>query len=427
MILPFGGENMSVWHVFGGNRLQGSVTVQGAKNAVLPIMAASVLSDCAVELLNVPVLRDVEKTMAVLRGLGCDVNRDGDAVTIASAGLCRAEISHELMREMRSSVIFLGALTARCGEARLSMPGGCELGPRPIDLHLMALRALGAEIAEEGGDIVARAGKLRGARIDFPFPSVGATENAILAACAAEGATVISNAAREPEIEDLQEFLICMGAKISGAGTPTVVVEGFAPRDCVGHRIMPDRIAASTLLCAAAAAGGDLELRGVAPRHFGTVIRSLSECGCDVDVFARSVRLRSDARLRAPQPVVTGPYPAFPTDAQPLLLSACLKAEGTSVFVENVFRNRYRYISELERLGAKVRIEGSVAVVTGVPELHGAPATATDLRGGAALVIAGLSAEGETEILDTGHIVRGYDDLDGALRTLGADIRITPD
>lgn len=418
---------MSVWHVFGGNRLSGSVTVQGAKNAVLPIMAASVLSDCAVELLNVPALRDVEKTMTILRGLGCSVIRDGDSVNIGSAGLCRAEITHELMREMRSSVIFLGALLARCGEARLSMPGGCELGPRPVDLHLMALRALGAEITEDSGDIVARAEKLKGTRIDFPFPSVGATENALLAACAAEGVTVINNAAREPEIEDLQEFLLCLGAKVSGAGTPTIVVEGFSPRDCAGHRIMPDRIAASTLLCAAAAAGGDLELRGVTPRHFDTVIRSLSECGCDISAAARSVRLRSSGHLLAPQPVVTGPYPAFPTDAQPLLLSACLKAEGTSVFVENVFRNRYRYVSELRRLGAKVQLEGSVAVVTGVPELQGAPATATDLRGGAALVIAGLSAEGETEILDSGHIVRGYDALDETLRTLGADVWTAPD
>ncbi|NCB51601.1 MAG: UDP-N-acetylglucosamine 1-carboxyvinyltransferase [Clostridia bacterium] len=418
---------MSIWHVFGGNRLSGSVTVQGAKNAVLPIMAASVLSACEVELLNVPALRDVEKTIAILRGLGCTALRDGDSVTIDTAGLCRAEIPHELMREMRSSVIFLGALLARCGEARLSMPGGCELGPRPVDLHLMALRALGAEISEEGGDIIARAKKLKGARIDFPSPSVGATENALLAATAAEGVTVIGNAAREPEIEELQKFLVQMGAKVSGAGTPTIVVEGFSPAEKVGHRIMPDRIAASTMLCAAASAGGDLELRGLDPRQFDTVLRVLTECGCDITTNSRSVRLKSSARLSAPQPVVTGPYPAFPTDAQPVLLAACLKAAGTSVFVENVFRNRYRYVYELRRLGARVQIEGSVAVVTGVTELQGAPTTATDLRGGAALVIAGLSAEGETRVFDTGHIPRGYETFDEKLRALGADITITQD
>jgi UDP-N-acetylglucosamine 1-carboxyvinyltransferase len=328
---------------------------------------------------------------------------------------------------MRSSVIFLGALLARCGEVRLSMPGGCELGPRPIDLHLMALHDLGAEITEENGDIVARAKKLKGARIEFPSPSVGATENALLAACAAEGVTIISNAAREPEIEDLQSFLIAMGAKVSGAGTSTIVVEGFSPVRRVGHRIMPDRIAASTLLCATASVGGDIELRGVEQRHFETVLRSLSECGCDIITTSRSVRLSSNGRLQAPQPIVTGPFPAFPTDAQPLLLSACLKAAGTSVFVEKVFSNRYRYVSELRRLGAKVYTEGSVAVVTGVSKLQGAPTTATDLRGGAALVIAGLSAEGETEIIDSGHIMRGYDALDARLRDLGAELWITKD
>lgn len=418
---------MSIWHVFGGNRLTGSVTVQGSKNAVLPIMAASVLSACEIELLNVPDLRDVQKTMTILRGLGCMAERDGDVVNIASGSLCRAEISHDLMREMRSSVIFLGALLARCGEARLSMPGGCELGPRPVDLHLMALRTLGAQITEESGDIVARADKLRGARIDFPSPSVGATENALLAACAAEGVTVINNAAREPEIEDLQSFLRLMGAKVSGAGTPTIVVEGFTPRERVGHRIMPDRIVASTLLCSAAAAGGDLELRGVNPRQFDTVLQALSECGCVIQSTSHSVRLRSTERLQAPQPVVTSPYPGFPTDAQPVLLSACLKASGTSVFVENMFSNRYRYVSELRRLGARVQLEGRVAVVTGVPELQGAPTTSTDLRGGAALVVAGLSAEGETQILDSGHITRGYEAFDEKLGALGAKISITED
>lgn len=418
---------MSVWHIAGGNRLSGSVTVQGAKNAVLPIMAASVLAPGETELLNVPTLRDVNTTIRILRGLGCSVEREGDAVYIDSRPMSRSEIPHSLMRELRSSVIFLGALLARCGHARLSMPGGCELGPRPIDLHLMALRALGAEIDERGGDLICSAPSgLRGAGIALPMPSVGATENAMLAACAAEGKTVIMNAAREPEITELQTFLQTLGADVTGAGSATVRVRGKKLEPFrVGHRIMPDRIVSSTLLCACAAAGGDVELRAVEPRHFSTVLHSLSECGCDIMSNSSSVRLRSGGNLKAPMPVITGPYPGFPTDAQPLMLAACLKARGTSVFVENVFQNRFRFTEELQRLGARIHTEGRVAVVTGVEVLHGAPTVATDLRGGAALMIAALSAEGETDILDSGHVERGYESFDERLAALGADIRLS--
>lgn len=417
---------MSVWHIAGGNRLSGSVTVQGAKNAVLPIMAASVLAPGETELLNVPTLRDVNTTIRILRGLGCSVEREGDAVYIDSRPMSRSEIPHSLMRELRSSVIFLGALLARCGHARLSMPGGCELGPRPIDLHLMALRALGAEIDERGGDLICSAPSgLHGAGIALPMPSVGATENAMLAACAAEGETVIMNAAREPEITELQTFLQTLGADVTGAGSATVRVRGKKLEPFrVGHRIMPDRIVSSTLLCACAAAGGDVELRAVEPRHFSTVLHSLSECGCDIMSNSSSVRLRSGGNLKAPMPVITGPYPGFPTDAQPLMLAACLKARGTSVFVENVFQNRFRFTEELQRLGARIHTEGRVAVVTGVEALHGAPTVATDLRGGAALIIAALSAEGETDILDSGHVERGYESFDERLAALGADIRL---
>lgn len=418
---------MSVWHIAGGNRLSGSVTVQGAKNAVLPIMAASVLAPGETELLNVPTLRDVNTTIRILRGLGCSVEREGDAVYIDSRPMSRSEIPHSLMRELRSSVIFLGALLARCGHARLSMPGGCELGPRPIDLHLMALRALGAEIDERGGDLICSAPSgLHGAGIALPMPSVGATENAMLAACAAEGETVIMNAAREPEITELQTFLQTLGADVTGAGSATVRVRGKKLEPFrVGHRIMPDRIVSSTLLCACAAAGGDVELRAVEPRHFSTVLHSLSECGCDIMSNSSSVRLRSGGNLKAPMPVITGSYPGFPTDAQPLMLAACLKARGTSVFVENVFQNRFRFTEELQRLGARIHTEGRVAVVTGVEALHGAPTVATDLRGGAALIIAALSAEGETDILDSGHVERGYESFDERLAALGADIRLS--
>ena len=418
---------MSVWHIAGGNRLSGSVTVQGAKNAVLPIMAASVLAPGETELLNVPTLRDVNTTIRILCGLGCSVEREGDAVYIDSRPMSRSEIPHSLMRELRSSVIFLGALLARCGHARLSMPGGCELGPRPIDLHLMALRALGAEIDERGGDLICSAPSgLRGAGIALPMPSFGATENAMLAACAAEGETVIMNAAREPEITELQTFLQTLGADVTGAGSATVRVRGKKLKPFrVGHRIMPDRIVSSTLLCACAAAGGDVELRAVEPRHFSTVLHSLSECGCDIMSNSSSVRLRSGGNLKAPMPVITGSYPGFPTDAQPLMLAACLKARGTSVFVENVFQNRFRFTEELQRLGARIHTEGRVAVVTGVEALHGAPTVATDLRGGAALMIAALSAEGETDILDSGHVERGYESFDERLAALGADIRLS--
>ena len=417
---------MSVWHVEGGNRLTGSVTVQGAKNAVLPIMAASVLAPGETELLNVPELRDVDTTIRILRGLGCSVEREGDAVYIDSRAMAACEIPHRLMRELRSSVIFLGALLARCGRAKLSMPGGCELGPRPIDLHLMALRALGAQIDERGGELICSAPDgLHGAGIALPMPSVGATENAMLAACAAEGETVIMNAAKEPEIIELQSFLQKLGADVTGAGSATVRVRGRGLEPfTVGHRIMPDRIVSSTLLCACAAAGGDIELRGVVPGHFSTVLHSLSECGCDIMSNSSCVRLRSGGNLRAPMPVITGPYPGFPTDAQPLLLAACLKAKGTSVFVENVFLNRFRFTEELQRLGARIHTEGRVAVVTGVDVLHAAPTVATDLRGGAALIIAALSAEGETDILDSGHVVRGYESFDRRLTELGAKVHL---
>ena len=320
-------------------------------------------------------------------------------------------------------MIFLGAIRARCGRARLSLPGGCELGPRPVDLHLEALRTLGAEVTEQGGDILCRASSLEGGRVILPFPSVGATENAMLAACAARGVTVISNAAREPEIGDLQTDLRALGAGISGAGSAEIRVEGFTPVPFVRHRILPDRIAAATLLCACAAAGGEITLTNVFPSHFLTVLDSLSETGCDIITKSGAVSLRAPERLIAPRPVATRPYPGFPTDAQPPLMAACLKAKGTTVFTENIFSNRYRHALELRRLGADVTIEGRVAYISGVDRLTAAPLTAGDLRGGAAMIVAALSAEGTTELLDEDHISRGYDRLDLQLAALGAELR----
>lgn len=413
---------MSIWRIRGARTLSGSVRIHGAKNAVLPIMAASILCGCETELLNCPELLDVDASSNILRHLGCDVKRDRDIVSIDSRRLVCGHIPHELMREMRSSVIFLGAIIARCGEATLSMPGGCELGPRPIDLHLSALRTLGAEITEEGGNIVCRTKRLRGAHINLDIPSVGATENAMIAACAAEGETVITNAAREPEIVDLQLFLRQMGADVDGAGGSTVVVRGFKPKAKVGHRIMADRIVASTVLCATALTGGEVEVKSVEPRHFETVTNALGKMGCEIKQGSNSVRLLSSGFLHAGDPIYTSPYPGFPTDAQPLLMAACLKAKGTTAIIENIFENRFRHVEELRRLGANIRTEGRVAMVTGVSELRGAPIHTTDLRGGAAMIISALAAHGETTVFDGGHVERGYEDLDQRLRELGADV-----
>lgn len=414
---------MPVWSVCGGNELRGSAAVQGSKNAVLPILAASLLSGGETRLTNCPHLLDVDASAEILRHLGCRVMQNGGEILVDSSGMNQNHIPHALMLKMRSSVMYMGAILARCGEVRLSTPGGCELGSRPIDLHLAALRALGAEVEETGGEVVCRAGRgLHGTHLNLDFPSVGATENAMLAACAAEGETVITNAACEPEIEDLQRFLCAAGAKISGAGTPEIAVSRFSPCAVTEHRVMPDRIAAATYLCAAAAAGGDVLLTDAVPAHIETVCTALRQMGCAVVAGDRSVRLRRSGAMRACRPVITRPYPGFPTDAQALLMAACLRAEGTSVFVENIFENRFRHVAELRRLGADIRTEGRVAMATGVRRLASAPLTACDLRGGAAMVVAALSAEGETTVHDTGHIERGYDGFAETLRALGAAV-----
>lgn len=413
---------MSIWRIRGVRSLEGSVKVHGAKNAVLPIMAASILCGCRSKLLNCPELRDVDASINILRHLGCEVERDGDTVTIDSRRMACSHIPHELMREMRSSVIFLGAILARCGEATLSTPGGCELGPRPIDLHLSALRALGAEVSENGGSIVCRAKNLHGAYINLANPSVGATENAMIAACAAKGETQITNAACEPEIVDLQSYLRQIGAQVDGAGTSRITVRGFEPQCEIVHSIMPDRIVAATYLCATALTGGETELTHVVPSHFETVSSALEEMGCGIERRENSIKIVSNGLLRAGRPISTAPYPGFPTDAQPLLMAACLKAEGTTAFVENIFENRFRHVEELRRFGADIRTEGKVAMVTGVDCLHSSPVRATDLRGGAALVVTALAASGETNVFDSGHIDRGYDGLDLRLNELGANI-----
>ncbi len=414
---------MDIWHMKGGRALSGSCFVQGSKNATLPILAASLLCPLRCELMNVPALSDVEAALQILRHLGCAARQSGSRVYIDSRGLSGCTIPHSLMQEMRSSVIFMGALIARCGQARLSLPGGCQLGKRPIDLHLAALRQMGALIDEDGGEIFCQPCTLRGCTIHLPFPSVGATENIMLAACGARGETVIHGAAREPEIVALQDFLRGCGAKVSGAGTDCIRIGSLHPEESLCSRIPPDRIVASTFCCAAAAAGGDIELLGVDPGQFSTVLHFLNQAGCDIIKGNGSLRLRAESPLRAVGPVSTAPYPGFPTDAQPVLMAALLKAEGESRIVENIFENRYRQAPELCRLGADIRIRGRLACIRGVPALHGGILRATDLRGGAAMIVAGLSAEGETVLLDEGHVRRGYADLDHCLRALGAEIR----
>ena len=413
---------MSQLLVRGGQPLHGEVTIQGAKNSVLPILAATVLTGDRVVLRGCPRLRDVDASIRILQSLGCRAQWEGDALTVDTAALNRCEISDILMREMRSSAIFLGAVLARLGRADISYPGGCELGPRPIDLHLSGLRDLGADIREEGGILHCTASRLAGRELMLSLPSVGATENLMLAACGAEGTTVISNAAREPEIVDLQDFLNACGAEVSGAGSTSVTIRGGKPLHGCEFRCMPDRIVAATYLCACASAGGEVYLRGARERHLATVADALRQAGCTVAGDGEGIACRCRRRLRAVRPVRTAPYPGFPTDAQAVLMAAMLKSRGTTVFEENIFENRYRHVDELTRMGAEIRVAGRVAVVTGVERLSGAAVRCTDLRGGAAMCVAALAADGESRIFETAHIDRGYEDIARDLRALGADI-----
>ena len=415
---------MSAFFVEGGHRLEGEIRVHGAKNSVLPILAAAILVPGVSVIQNCPDLSDVAASLEILRHLGCRAERSGDTITVDAGTLTRSDVPDDLMREMRSSVIFLGAVLGRTGEATMSYPGGCELGPRPIDLHLAALRSLGAGIEEETGRLRC-SGALTGCDITLALPSVGATENAMLAAVTASGTTTITNAAREPEIVDLQRFLCTMGADVRGAGSSVITVRGGAPLHGGTYAVMGDRIVACTYLAAAAAAGGEIAVKGCDYRHLSTVTAVLAEGGCVLRSGPDRIDLKCSAPLRAVRPIRTAPYPGFPTDAQALLMAAFARSTGATVFVENIFESRYRHVDELIRMGADIKVEGRVAVVCGVSALHGAAVRSHDLRGGAALVVAALGAEGKSEITDLHHIDRGYQDLDKALSSLGAAIRRT--
>ncbi len=408
----------------GGKQLEGEITVQGAKNSALPILAAALLCKTQVTLYNCPRLTDCDAAMRILTTLGCNCRREGNCVTINPSVITGTAIPAALMREMRSSVIFSGALIGREKACRLSLPGGCEIGSRPIDFHLAAFRKMGTEITDEHGYLDCRTNKLCGAVIRLPLASVGATENIMLAAVLADGVTEIHNAAREPEIVDLARFLTKCGAKISGAGTGLVVIEGVKELYGCDYSIMPDRIAAATYLCCGAITRGEIMLTKADIHSAEPFLSVLEQMGCSVYSFGEdSVYMNARKKLKAPSVIRTAVHPGFPTDAQPVLMALCTAVQGTTIFVETIFENRYRHACELARLGAKINVEGRVAVVEGTERLSGAELMATDLRGGAAMIVAGLFADGTTKIGNAGYIYRGYEDIEAHLKSVGADIK----
>ncbi len=407
----------------GGVALSGEVPVSGAKNAALPILCASILTAGTLQVRNVPQLRDVTTTLALLRQMGVEVSRDEKlGVELVAAEVHHRVAPYELVKTMRASILVLGPLLARFGEARVSLPGGCAIGSRPVDQHIKGLQALGAHIDIEHGYIRAHAERLKGARIVMDLVTVTGTENLMMAATLAEGTTVIENAAREPEVADLAACLVAMGAQISGQGSDVVTVVGVPQLRGATYSVMPDRIEAGTFLVAAAATGGEIVLRGTRPGILDAVLTKLVEAGARVDNGLDRLRLRAHGRLKATS-VRTAPYPAFPTDMQAQFMALDAIAEGTAVITETVFENRFMHVHELRRLGANIEVEGNTAIVRGVQGLSGASVMATDLRASACLVVAGLMAEGETLVDRIYHLDRGYERIEEKLSQLGARIR----
>lgn len=407
--------------ILGGLPLVGEVQAAGAKNAALPILCASLLTADLLELSNVPQLQDIATTIRLLKLLGVKTERDEERLTLQADSLVSTEAPYELVKTMRASILVLGPLLARFGEARVSLPGGCAIGQRPVDQHIKGLQAMGAQIEIEQGFVVARATRLKGARIVTDMVTVTGTENLMMAACLAEGETILENAAREPEVVDLAKVLVAMGAQIEGAGTDRLVIRGVERLSGASHRIMADRIETGTFLCAAAACGGDVTVRATDPWSMDVTIDRLRETGATLTSGPDWVRLQANGRPRAVS-VRTAPYPGFATDMQAQFMALDAVAEGTATVVETIFENRFMHVQELRRLGANIRIEGNTAIVQGVPALSGATVMATDLRASASLVIAGLAARGETTVERIYHLDRGYARMEARLQALGARI-----
>ena len=405
----------------GGRPLSGEVSISGAKNAALPILCAALLSAEPVRFSNVPHLNDVSTMLHLIGQMGVAVTREADGLVLDGRALANPVAPYDLVKTMRASILVLGPLVARCGEARVSLPGGCAIGARPVDQHIKGLQAMGAEVKVEHGYVLARATRLKGARIVTDMVTVTGTENLMMAATLADGETVIENAAREPEIVDLANCLIAMGAKISGAGSDRIVVQGVESLHGATHTVMPDRIETGTYLCAAAATGGRVRLTQTSATYLEAVLDKLREAGCEVKTGPDEIILNAPARPRAVD-VRTDPYPAFPTDMQAQFMALNSIADGMAVIRETIFENRFMHAVELIRLGAKIKIDGNTAVVSGVPALEGADVMATDLRASASLVIAGLVAQGETLIDRIYHLDRGYERLEEKLARLGASI-----
>ncbi len=420
---------MGTIHIEGKRPLAGSVRASGAKNAVLPMLAATVLTKHSCLIHDAPFLKDVRVMSEILGSLGASIRHEespqGGSLWIDPSGISSFEVGEVLTREMRSSIFLMGSLLGRLGRVRVAYPGGCDLGPRPIDLHLRGLCALGARLKESHGYIEAEAPRLSGQEVHLDFPSVGATENIMMAAVLAEGVTTIRNAAKEPEIVDLQNFLNGLGARIKGAGTDVIRVEGVQELDGNEYWVIPDRIEVGTFMAAAAITGGDICIENSIPEHMDSVAAKMREAGARIDERGAAIRVRGPERLRALD-LKTLPYPGFPTDMQPQMMAALCTAFGTSVITETIFESRFKHVEELRRMGAHVSVEGRTALVKGVPSLSGAVVEATNLRGGAAVVLAGLAAEGNTVVKGVCHIDRGYERLEAKLRCLGAAITREP-
>lgn len=406
----------------GGAVLRGEVAISGAKNAALPILCAALLSAEPLELSNVPELNDIATMLHLLEEMGVKIQRDGHRVTLDASQISNPVASYERVKTMRASILVLGPLVARCGEARVSLPGGCAIGARPVDQHIKGLQAMGAEVTVEQGYVHAKASRLMGARICTDMVTVTGTENLMLAACLAAGETIIENAAREPEVVDLANCLVAMGARISGAGTDTIRIQGVERLHGAQHRVMPDRIETGTYLCAAAVTGGTVRLTDTSAAYLDTVVDKLLDAGCEITMERDAIRLQAPARLKAVS-LRTAPYPAFPTDMQAQFMAMNCVADGVATIRETIFENRFMHVNELMRLGANIQIEGNNAIVRGVECLQGATVMATDLRASASLIVAGLVAQGETLIDRIYHLDRGYEKIEDKLHALGARVR----